>query len=121
MTFTKPFATALLGTIALGISLAAPAKQTSKVIFNRDIRPSLSDTCFACHGFDAKTRKAGLRLDVPHGDGGALMPNKDGRFAIKPGDPAASDMWQRIISTVEDDVMPPPDSTPTPRKRLPAS
>ena len=103
----------LVATLSATLSAAAaPTSGTgdSVIQFNRDIRPILSDTCFACHGFDAKTRKAGLRLDIPHGDGGALMPNKDGRFAIKPGDPAASEMWQRIISTVEDDVMPPPES-----------
>ena len=32
--------------------------------FNYHVKPILSDRCYACHGPDAKTRKAGLRLDV---------------------------------------------------------
>ena len=54
----KLAALVLLGLVCGWVS-AAP-----KVDFHRDIRPVLSDTCFRCHGFDAKARKAGLRLDV---------------------------------------------------------
>ena len=32
--------------------------------FNYHVKPILSDRCYACHGPDAKTRKAGLRLDI---------------------------------------------------------
>jgi hypothetical protein len=101
---TIPRAAAAL--IAAG-SVAAGAERPA-IEFNRDIRPILSDNCFACHGFDAKTREAGLRLDVPDGAGGALVATADGLLPIKPGDPAASEVWKRIIATSEDDVMPPP-------------
>ncbi len=77
------------------------------VVFNRDIRPIFSDNCFACHGFDAKKRKAKLRLDTEEG---AYRPNEDGVAAIKPGDLAGSDAWVRILSTDPDEQMPPPKS-----------
>ena len=38
-------------------------KINREVDFNFDVQPILSDRCYACHGPDAKTRKAGLRLD----------------------------------------------------------
>ncbi|WP_367874187.1 PSD1 and planctomycete cytochrome C domain-containing protein [Luteolibacter sp. Populi] len=70
--------------------------------FNREIRPILSDRCFACHGFDAKAREAELRLDVAE----AAYADK----AIVPGKPEESLVWQRITSTDPDEVMPPADS-----------
>jgi hypothetical protein len=85
---------------------ANSAFAADKLSFNRDIRPILSENCFACHGFDSKKREAELRLDTPEGSYTA----KDGAFPIKPGDLAKSEVWQRIITTDEDDLMPPPKS-----------
>ena len=77
-----------------------------KIDFNRHVRPILSDNCFACHGFDAKHRKADLRLDVPEG----AFAMTDGVQAIRPGDSDASALIQRILTQDEDEIMPPPDS-----------
>ena len=86
---------------------AAPVAVGPKLQFNRDVRPILSENCFACHGFDSKKRQADLRLDVPEG---ALAKSKDGAAAIVAGSPEQSELWRRIVSADADAVMPPPAS-----------
>ena len=76
-----------------------------KIDFNRDIRPILSENCFACHGVDSKARKGDLRLDIREE---ALKAK-----SITPGDLANSEMWKRIISTDPEEVMPTPKSKKT--------
>jgi len=93
--------------LPIAFVLAALPAAAEPLQFNRDIRPILSDKCFACHGFDEETREAGLRLDEPEG---AFKPDKYGNQAIMPGKPDESFVWERITSTDEDEVMPPPDS-----------
>ncbi len=77
-----------------------------KVDYNFDIRPLLSDRCFACHGPDEKKREAGLRLDLPEGAFAALGDKKD-HFAIVPGHPEQSTLIQRIHATDPEERMPP--------------
>jgi len=87
---------------------APPSSRT--VRFNRDVRPILSDNCFACHGPDAKKLKSGLRLDLGEQ---ATKPAKSGEIAIVPGKPEESEMIARIFARNEDDLMPPPESHKT--------
>src|SRR5690606_29832105 len=77
------------------------------VQYNRDIRPILSDKCFACHGPDAKTRKAELRLDEAEGAVAAL---KSGGHAIVPGNADESALVARIFTEEAGSLMPPPES-----------
>lgn len=90
--------------VSLLLVLVPLATLAGEVSFNRDIRPLLSDYCYSCHGFDEKHRAAGLRLDVRE----SALADNDGMRAIVPGDPAKSELWARIISEDEDEVMPPP-------------
>ncbi len=73
---------------------AAESPRSGKIEFNRDVRPILSENCFACHGFDPKHREADLRLDTFEG----ATEDRDGSRGIVPGDPAKSDVWKRITS-----------------------
>jgi hypothetical protein len=71
--------------------------------FNRDVRPILSDKCYSCHGADAVSKKIPLRLDSE----AAAKADLGGRRAIVEGDPAASQMIQRIIAPNKANRMPP--------------
>ncbi len=104
MTFRIHRAFALLGGLAALVPW--PGASAPALSFNRDIRPILSENCFACHGFDAKKREADLRLDTAEG----AYADLGGYRAIVPGDPAKSEAWERILSTDPDEIMPPPKS-----------
>ena len=83
---------------------AVPTRADSPVLFNRDIRPILSDKCFRCHGPDARERKVGLRLDQAESATRAL---KSGKIAVVAGKPDASELVRRIHLADPDDRMPP--------------
>ena len=73
------------------------------VDFNRDIRPILSENCFHCHGPDKETREADFRLDVE----AAAKADLGGYHGLVPGDVEASEVYYRVITDDEDDLMPP--------------
>ncbi len=98
--------------LILGLLGASAALAEEKLSFNEHIRPILSDNCLACHGADAGHRKAKLRLDQFE----SVTADREGFRAIVPGSPENSELWQRIISSDEDEVMPPPDSHKAPLK-----
>ena len=91
----------------LGLTgLAAPGLADEGPRYNRDIRPILSEHCFACHGPDSASRKADLRLDRPED----ALADRGGYAPIVPGDPEASELIYRVESEDELDMMPPPSS-----------
>lgn len=53
----------LVGVVAC-LAVAGTTLGAEPLSFNRDVRPILSDKCFACHGQDSKQRQADLRLDI---------------------------------------------------------
>ncbi|MCB1203337.1 MAG: PSD1 domain-containing protein [Verrucomicrobiae bacterium] len=92
-----------VGWLVATVPLASAAEPVS---FSREVLPILSDRCFHCHGPDSGHRKADLRLDQE----GTAKAVKDEIAAIVPGDLEKSEVWQRLIATDKDELMPPPDS-----------
>ncbi len=76
-------------TTPLGIATAEDSTP-NKISFRRDIRPIVSNHCFACHGPDQQERKADLRLDQ----------------AIEVD---LEELLTRITSTDPEIMMPPPE------------
>ena len=89
--------------------LLCVAARAQELDFGRDIRPLLSDSCFNCHGPDAKARKGKLHL----GSRAAVL---------KSGVLSDGEMLERLKSDDPDERMPPPESTrvlrPTDRRKL---
>ena len=116
-TLRAPFArfACVMTMFALGaVGSGTFARGADDLEYNRDIRPILSKTCFACHGPDSAARKADLRLD-----------QRDAAIdmgAIVPGEPDDSELIARILADDPEAVMPPPETkktlTPAEKERL---
>ena len=89
---------------AVGLNIVEAHGQQLAVDFNRDIRPVLAESCFACHGPDEQQRQADLRLD--------LRSSAIESGALTPGSPDDSEMLRRIESQDESEQMPPPEHDP---------
>jgi len=57
------FLRVLFGIVCL-LPMVAEDNYGDEIRFNEQIRPILSDRCFACHGPDGAKRQADLRLDI---------------------------------------------------------
>ena len=84
------------------IFLFLPPLLLAKIDFNRQIRPIVSEYCFACHGLDDP--KGGLRLDFADF---AYQGGKSGFPAITPNDLEESEILHRVVSTDMEERMPP--------------
>jgi hypothetical protein len=87
-------------------SIGADLPVPDLIEFNRDVRPILSENCYACHGPDSGTREAELRLDTEaglFGKGAQTQP-------VIPSRLDASELVKRITASAADEKMPPVDS-----------
>src|SRR4051794_2071802 len=98
--------TFLFSLLTFSLFVATAAAAEKPLSFNRDIRPILSENCFQCHGFDEKARQAELRLDTAD----SALAKHDDVTPIVPTHPEQSELWRRVTTDDESEVMPPPDS-----------
>jgi Protein of unknown function (DUF1553)/Protein of unknown function (DUF1549)/Concanavalin A-like lectin/glucanases superfamily/Planctomycete cytochrome C len=101
-------------TVFLGIAAvwwmaqhAATTFSPRRLSFNETIQPILSENCYACHGPDPGSRKAGLRLD--RGEFAFVRHEKYGPAIIR-GNPDKSPLVRRIESSNPKERMPPPEA-----------
>src|SRR5436190_20112595 len=103
----KGWVTAALSAAAVacvaGAWVRAQAPAAAPIVFNRDIRPILSNNCFACHGPDEQHRKTKFHFDTK--DGLFLEPG-----VIVPGNAAQSLLYQHITDPDPTQHIPQPDS-----------
>src|SRR5580698_10417895 len=88
-------------------SVKNAAGKSTKLSFNQDIQPILSENCYPCHGPDPGARKAKLRLDRAEF---AYAPHDKSGPAIIPGQVGKSPLVQKIEARNPKDRMPPPEA-----------
>ncbi|HEY8746354.1 MAG TPA: PSD1 and planctomycete cytochrome C domain-containing protein, partial [Tepidisphaeraceae bacterium] len=96
----------LLAGVLTPACFAAEKPLPRTIDFNRDIRPILSENCYACHGPDKNKRKAELRLDTHEG----LFSTHESRVDVAPKNIEQSELFRRITATDPAERMPDPKS-----------
>ena len=103
-TISVAIAAAAIPLICVGTLRArAQEKPAQPISFNRDIRPILSNNCFACHGPDESKRETKFHFDTK--EGAFLKPG-----VIEPGNAAESLLIEMITHPDPEERMPPADS-----------
>ena len=103
-TFQRPAKAGTTFAIILPLWIASAS---AEVDFARDVRPILNSHCTACHG---GVKEAG-DVSFIYRDK-ALGKGESGKPIIVPGDPAASEVMVRVLSSDPDEVMPKPEHGP---------
>ena len=96
----------ILGLLGSSLPLASGQEpEQVSINFARDVRPLLSDRCFACHGPDSENRQAELRVDQFE----SLVEVRGDGQVVKHGDAANRELIRRVTSDDPDLRMPPTD------------
>ncbi|MCA9076305.1 MAG: DUF1553 domain-containing protein [Planctomycetaceae bacterium] len=91
----------LLSTVLILLTTSTGVSdERRQVSFSLDVKPILSDRCFACHGPSEESLQADLRLDLASG----------AEHVLVPGQPNESELYRRITTDDADERMPPADS-----------
>jgi cytochrome c553 len=97
----KGFRPSWIRGLLFALAVASARAVSGAVDFEKEVRPLLIERCASCHG--EKKQKALLRLDRR---ADAFKGGENG-VVIVAGKPEASPLFQRVMSTDADEVMPP--------------
>ena len=87
----------------------APQASGEKISFSSQVRPILSNNCFACHGPDSHNQTSPFRLDTEeHSRANLAKKGEPPRYGVVPGKPEESLLLQRIATKDPHEIMPPP-------------
>src|SRR6478735_9138006 len=91
--------------LLLGLTVAVPAfadGDSKAVSFEKDVLPVFKAKCFTCH--DGRKATNSLRLDIRSK---AFKGGESGAAGIVAGKPEASEVYRRVTSRDDAEVMPP--------------